>query len=413
MLRRYSSNAWQLFACVLLTLSTMLSATVSQAIPAWSRFYNDPPTDCASCHTSGGWQLNKRGVAYLRYGHQFEGDNVKPNLSDYVSLSFKGRVNGGESRIESFEEHSFSIYTGGPLGKGFSFFGELYFHEAAGKTSAPADKCDDKCSDFGDYGRSKLAEAYVQYTHGGEENYTSVRFGQIMPQLLHFNNGGARLSSGRPMLWTKASINKDNPYQAFSRQYGLDVSQHIDGWNFSVGTVNGTGFSSKQTNTVDNNDEKDVFSSIDYTFDKWGSNLGLFAYDGHSPVFDPAITDENVELYTVEYQRYALIGNWVIERQGIMAAYLYGEDTLDDLGNDAIGQGYYVQPYFYPTKNTGVFARFEKWDMEGSAATASSGATVGASYVPFEYGRFVMDVTRYGHDAHRDTVFTLEANYQF
>lgn len=136
-------------------------------------------------------------------------------VSHTTSLGYKYRFKGGETSTETFEAHAFSIYSGGALDKGFSYFTELYFHENSGANTG--------AGDFGDYGRSKLAESYIQYTRGSDSGFMTFRFGQIQPQILHIHNMGARTSQGRPNLWS-AKFNGDNAYTAFSRQYGVDAA---------------------------------------------------------------------------------------------------------------------------------------------------------------------------------------------
>lgn len=122
-------------AAVLATIAGLhlLSPPSAEAIPAWARRYD---VDCSSCHVGGGWKLNRMGQDFLRYGHRFEGDSTKDTgFGDYNSFGYKFRFNGGNKKIESFEQHAFSIYTGGPLGGGFSYFAELYLHENSGKNN--------------------------------------------------------------------------------------------------------------------------------------------------------------------------------------------------------------------------------------------------------------------------------------
>lgn len=381
---------------VLLLLAGFLFTLRAEAVPAWSRLYADKDTDCQGCHTQGGWQLNKMGMTFLRYGHRLEedGDKVADSLADYTSFSFKVRALGGEEKLETFEQHSFAIYTGGNLGKGFSFFAELYFHENSGKITGS--------SDFGDYGRSKLAEAFIQYTDGSEAEYFATRFGQIQPQILHVNNMGARMSQGRPRLWTHATINNNNPYQAFSRQYGIDAYYHINGLTTTLGLVNGTG---TQFNVVDNNQAKDIYSSVDYTWGRHGSNVGLLYYQGHYPITDTS----NSLLYTDDYNRIMALGRLAFGYYDIMAAYLTGEDEVSAAGNTEGGQGYYVQPNIHLHKDLGFYARYERWEPDN--ANDSDGYTLGLSWLASEYGRFVFDISNYGIEGSTDVVFTLEANF--
>src|SRR3970282_695052 len=117
------------------------------------------------------------------------------------SIAQKSRYNWGETetggvksaKVNSFEQHALSLYMGGPLQKDFSYFAELYWHENSGKTSGTGD--------LDDYARSKPADAYLQYLNRqSEESYTSIRFGQFSPYLLHLHGVGARLSQDRPFV---------------------------------------------------------------------------------------------------------------------------------------------------------------------------------------------------------------------
>ena len=207
-------------------------AQYSFGIAAWARKYG---ADCSMCHW-GGFKLNKTGQDFLRYGHQMPGETAAgKSLNEYASMTGKVRFNAEQAKAASpsFEEHAFSLYTGGPLDNGFSYFVEMYFHENSGKTSG--------ASDFNDYGRSKLAEAYIQYTRGGDDMFTTVRFGQILSQLLYIHGTGGRVPYARSAALT--SKVGSNPYTPFQRNYGIEVDQKFKSFQLGAGLVNGTGSS--------------------------------------------------------------------------------------------------------------------------------------------------------------------------
>ena len=385
-------------ACLALALLEALLAAPAQAIPAWSRRYKEPKTDCLSCHTWGSWKLNKRGQDFMRYGHHFEGDKEEGlGLSEYVSLASKIRFIGGNLKLESFHQEAFSIYAGGTLGKGFSFFIEGYFHDNTGRNTG--------ASDFGDFGRTKLAESVLQYTNGGEERYFTARVGQILPQLLHINGMGARTSAVRANLWTRSSINPGNAYQPFSRQYGLDVAYHAFASNAVVGLVNGTG---TLLNVDDNNQHKDVYLSLDHTFDKWGSNLGVLYYDGKYPV------GEGASAYSDRFHRWYALGDFSRTHFNAKAAFVTGRDDVDAAGRRAKGDGFYLEGYYYPVKWGGLFTRYERWDPNKDVgADHSDGVTGGFSCTPFEYGRFVGEISKYGRSGLKETTYVIEANFMW
>ena len=385
-------------ACLALTLLEALLATPAQAIPAWSRRYKEPKTDCLSCHTWGSWKLNKRGQDFMRYGHHFEGDKEEDlGLSEYFSLASKIRFIGGNQKLESFQQNAISIYSGGSLGKGFSYFVEAYLHDNTGKNTG--------ASDFGDYGRTKLAESVLQYTAGREERYFTARVGQILPQLLHINGMGARTSAVRANLWTRSSINPGNAYQPFSRQYGLDVAYHAFATNAVVGLVNGTG---SLLNVDDNNQHKDVYVSLDHTFDKWGSNLGVLYYDGDFPV------GEGTSAYSDHFHRWYALGDFSRAHFNAKAAFVTGRDEIDAAGHEAKGDGFYLEGYYYPVKWGGLFTRYERWDPNSAVGgDHSDGVTGGFTVTPFVYGRFVGEISKYGRSGAKETTYTIEANFMW
>jgi hypothetical protein len=385
-------------ACLALALLEALLAAPAQAIPAWSRRYKEPKTDCLSCHTWGSWKLNKRCQDFMRYGHHFEGDKEEGlGLSEYFSIASKIRFIGGNQKLESFQQNAISVYSGGSLGKGFSYFFEAYLHDNSGKNTGP--------SDFGDYGRSKLAESVLQYTHGPEARYFTARVGQILPQLLHINGMGARTFATRANLWTRASINPGNAYQPFSRQYGLDVAYHAFASNAVVGLVNGTG---SLLNVDDNNQFKDLYFSLDHTFDKWGSHLGALYYDGEFPI------GEGTAGYPDRFHRWIGVGDFSRAHFNAKAAFVTGRDEVDAAGNQAKGDGFYLEGYYYPVKWGGLFTRYERWDPNKAVdGDHSDGVTGGFTVTPFVYGRFVGEISKYGRSGAKETTYTIEANFMW
>src|SRR3989338_510414 len=134
-------------------------------------------------------------------------------------------------------------------------------------------------SDFSDFGRTKLADAFLQYTYGDEKKFTTARFGQISPQLLYIHGTGGRFGKDRAMALT-STLGSTN-YKPFQRNYGAEVSQFYKGFMGTVGVLNGTGGS--LFNVVDTNSYKDVYATLDYEFNKEGSIVGLYGYHGKFP----------------------------------------------------------------------------------------------------------------------------------
>ena len=102
---------------MLVALCLTFAATDVFAVAAWARKYG---FDCTVCHWSVN-KLNKTGQDFLRQGHMnFKEDASGKSLSDYLSLTAKIRYN--TFKKDTFEQHAFSVYTGRPLDKSFSYF---------------------------------------------------------------------------------------------------------------------------------------------------------------------------------------------------------------------------------------------------------------------------------------------------
>jgi hypothetical protein len=318
----------------------------------------------------------------------------KFNLSDYASLTAKVRFNAQDSKLSSFEQHAFSLYTGGALDKGFSYFAEMYFHENSGSNSGT--------SDFSDYGRSKLAEAFIQYTYGGEDVYSTVRFGQILSQLLYIHGTGGRLGQDRSSI-LKNSIGS-NPYKPFQRNYGIELSQKLNSLNASVGVVNGTG--GTLFNTLDNNSFKDIYATVDYEFDSNGSVIGVYGYNGQYPMSG---FDDN-------FYQFGPMFNFLSDKLTVSGVYLQGMNTKNKAFDKQYSRSLYLE-LGYKLLNDVLtpYARYDYINSDTESTTETKGPVLGLVWRPYTYGRFVGEYSL-THTAsnNKDTnKFVLEAQYMF
>lgn len=404
----------------------LVSVRPASAIPAWSRRYE---VDCSSCHVAG-FKLTRMGQNFLRSGHQTVGWEEKKDLDGNVSVAQKIRYNWGQTDIDgatkpgsktnSFEQHALSLYMGGPLQKDFSYFAELYWHENSGNTSG--------ASDLNDFGRTKLADAYLQYLNRtSDEVYTSVRFGQFGPYLLHLHGVGARLSQDRPYVINSGSIG-DNPYKPFTRQYGLEVSQYYKGLNVAAAILNGTG--GKLFNRVDNDLKKDAYATLDYTFDDQGSMLGVYGYLGHYPLrVDNAVKYAGYD----DFNQLGVLGNYTRKEGAVVGALFSGSnkyaltnevtapaDTADTT-IEPKSMGFYAELQIYSLHaRVQPFIRYDFWDPDTDVkGNEVSGPLVGVSWRALDWGRlsahYQMLKTEKGSstlDETRKTI-TFEANFMY
>lgn len=424
-------------------VAAMISVRPASAIPAWARAYK---LDCNACHVAG-FKFTRTGQDFLRAGHQMEGDRGDQNLSDHVSVAQKSRYNWSETetggvksaRVNSFEQHALSIYMGGPLQKDFSYFAELYWHENSGKTSGTGD--------LDDYARSKLADAYVQYLNRqSEESYTSVRFGQFSSYLLHLHGSGARLSQDRPYVINSGTVG-DNPYKPFVRQYGVEVSQFVKGFNVAAALMNGTG--GKLFNRVDNDLKKDVYGTLDYTFDQYGSMLGVYGYAGHYPLFvdKPLATGtagsaipsaSKVLAYTTydDFNQLGVLGNLTRKQGALVGALFTGKneftsgtptevvfplDSLAATKSEIKSMGYYAEVQLYTLHpRVQPFVRYDFWDPNTDVDDNEVlGPLFGISWRALDAGRLVAHYTQLKTKKPAPAAepvkktFTFEVNFMF
>ncbi len=388
-------------------MALMASVDTSHAITAWARKYG---VSCNVCHGSG-YKLTRVGQKFLRNGHVMPGggEQKEANISDYVALTAKLRTWAKSSKAEtlatgvetkssrsSFEAHALSMYTGGPLDKGFSYFAEFYLHENEKKN--PLENSETNASDMGDWGRSKLAEAYLQYVKGDDDIYWTARMGRIMPWLVHLHEGGARLEYSRPLAFT-STVYTENPYRAFSRQYGASAGFNYKEAFLEAGLVNGTG---KHENSVEigTDTHKDIFVTLDYSFGGLGSMVGLYYYNGQyrSDWFNPIYTSPD------KFDQIGLMANYTFDLKGykgaLVGTYLSGKNKFDTSGISGFerkSKGYYLEAQSHWMN--GDLSPYFRWDFFDADTSFSDnekqGPVLGLHWKPMEHGRFVWEVSEY------------------
>lgn len=349
-----------------LFLFVLLGNQDASAISAWSRRYN---TECSMCH----WQVNKLnnfGIEFLHRGHRLPGESAKVddnyvNLSDYLSVTAKTRYKDGNTTYGTFDVEALSLYAGGPLSENYSFFYEQYLHES---NSTRANQ-------------EKLADAYLHYKTSGENRYLTARIGQIAPYLWMTHGTGARLGISRPMPLADKDIGS-NPYRPRQRQYGAEAGYVMEDWKLRgyFALVNGTGHSTP--NLTDNNDYKDQYLTVEKIFDKYGSNLGLYAYNGQYPLtgFDD------------KFYQLALVGEFAREKFSVYGGALYGKnDTLSS--GDRNSKGAYLEGDFkLPIERLAGLLRYDYLDPDTNTSNdLVKGPTVGLSYWLTTFARATLE----------------------
>lgn len=402
------------FAIVAAFMVITLFENQAFAIAAWARRYKQ---DCTSCHAQVN-KFNKAGKQFLMLGHRLYGDSweqkaaggeaaefgVKEepealSLSDYFSITQKTRAIGRITEFEdekiksekesTFDVEAFPIYTGGPLGKHFSYFTEIYIHESAsGKVFAS-----DLAGDFRDYGRTKLADSFIQFNAGNEKIYTAIRAGQLQSWFIQFHGAGARLPISRPYVIEASQVGQ-NPYRPRQRNYGVEVNQYVKGLIGSLGIVNGTGH--VPFNVRDNNNFKDLYGTAVYMLDKSdskfdGSDVGVYGYLGRYPVTEKKEGKIN-QLYDDDFYRVGAGGSLVYSGLEVSGVVLTGKNTVSAKEDKQTNLGFFVEADYVLNKWLAPFMRYDYFDPNTNKELDEvKGVVFGISYHMLRWGRAVLE----------------------
>lgn len=336
------------------------------AVPAWSR---GEATACSTCHATPTWQLTTVGLDFLRNGHRADPLKHKvkgQTLENYISLVWKGRFfsdqldsdrtgNASTQKPKSqFEQHSFSLYTGGALNERFSYFTELYLSENTGATSGSN-------ITQGDASRKKLAEAFLQYNHPiAEGQFVAVRAGEILPEILHVFGVGARSIEQRAVVLNEPLAGNSNTYRPFSRQQGIDVKYNAEHLELSTGLLNGSDTST--TNSIDADSHKDWYVAGLYMFDEQESAVGVFHYNGQFANYTTKQDFSTPLLYRNDFNRTGLLGRFIRDDWRLVGSYFFGEETVNATGAKASNAGYYALLDYNFSEKLGTFVRYDYLD---------------------------------------------------
>lgn len=339
----------------------LLAPKHSLAIPAWSRLTG---SNCSSCHATPTFQLTAFGLDFLRNGHRLEAAPDKLDASvqkwdNYLSLVWKFRAYTEENKNPSsqLEQHSFSIYTGGPLSERLSYFTEMYLNENTGSTAG---------SNVvqGDASRKKLAEAFLQYNQPVGSGFLAVRAGEILPEIIHVFGAGARSGEQRALVLNDRA-NPANPYKPFTRTMGVDAKLNMGRVEVTAGVVNGA---MSATNAIDSNNHKDWYGAALVAFDQYQSAVGVFHYDGMYSVYTTATgtstpDDPSQTLsYNNDFTRDGLLLRFIRNKWRVVGVYFMGEETVNAAGAENDNEGYYALVDFNFTDRIGVFGRYDLLD---------------------------------------------------
>lgn len=393
----------------LVTLAILVIPATSQAIPAWSRKFKMP---CTSCHFGGSNKLMPAGLKFQRRGDTMASEEVKKeldelNLGNYLSFAGKTRYEA-EADVDPstrFDQEAISIYTGGPLYERFSYFFEFYLHERGKEASSGGGQIDSST-------RSKLAEAYLQYTSNpGGDTYNFVRAGQYTPRVIYAASTGGRLSVSRPLLWND-TVGGGNLYTPRDRFYGVTFGGSNKGLFVEGGLTNGGGGNARP-NLAEQNNAKDWFLSASQDLDANGSSISAYYYKGFYPVaaVGTSGTTGFVPAYDDSFNRFALMADYVKDDFTLSGAYAVGQNK-NFSGTNRSPKAFYLEAGLNVGAADTIFARYDTFDYD--LAPKKSGFALGWSKRLSNVGRVVTEYTNYsvsgGATAKK---LTIELNWMF
>jgi hypothetical protein len=352
----------------LLIAVALLSPGTLLAVPAWSR---SEGTACSSCHATPTWQLTNVGLDFLKNGHRnepFKYNSKGQTWDNYFSVLWKYRfyndrlddARTGNANTQkpstNFEQHSFALYTGGPLSERFSYFTEIYLSENTGSTSGPNIA-------QGDASRKKLAEAFLQYNHPidfGDKSFVSVRVGEIVPDIIHVFGVGARSAEQRAIPLNDALPGNTNTWRPFSRQQGIDATLNSGHFEATVGLVNGSDTST--TNSIDADSHKDWYASALANVDENESAVGVFHYNGSFANYATKQDFSTALLFKNDFNRTGLLGRFIRDNWRLVGTYWMGEETANAALVKAKNRGYYGLIDYNFSEKLGAYLRYDHLD---------------------------------------------------
>lgn len=330
----------------------------SAAVPAWSRLTG---STCNSCHATPTWQLTTFGLDFLKNGHRLEAAPAKFDLGvqkwdNYLSLVWKFRAYSEENKNPSsqFEQHSFSIYSGGALSERFSYFTEMYLSENTGKTAAGTTGVVQD-----DAARKKLAEAFLQYNQPlGGKNFLAVRAGAILPEHIHVFGAGARSAEQRALVLNDKG-NPANPYKVFTRAQGVDAKLNMGHLEVAAGILDGA---ANATNAIDTNNHKDYYASALLAFDKNESAIGAYHYGGRYSVYATADDPATALTYNNDFTKDGVLFRFIRDKWRVVGVYFLGKEDGDAVGTERNNEGYYGLIDYNLTDKLGAYVRYDMLD---------------------------------------------------
>ncbi len=362
------------FPCLLLlvTVFSILHVRSSQAVPAFARREG---AKCQMCHFRLP-ELNEDGHSYIRRGFREERGGMEPQAG----------MDMGTKEAAKTPAASIARPLGEPLPMDWRHYltvmghhtYEAHGHEKAGFHSGMIDgwiggPLDPHWSGIANFafdieaGGVAVEQAYAQFNTSWNPRFASLRFGQILPLSVLFNEGGAGMPLSAPVVLETPS-RAENAWTPTTLLRGVEIGAvDLPRWNAYLGV------GQPQIEGLLGASHTDVYASAEYLVGKKGNALSAIGYKGKitaSPG-QPSIDYERVTLFANAYGR---------GMKGVLGA-LWGRDR--PAGNPSLStSGWFLLGEALLAERWAGYARYDHANREAPVGDAETtdGPTLGVSY---------------------------------
>lgn len=328
------------------------------AIPVFARRYG---TSCTTCHVIIP-KLNHFGLAFRANGYRipvndekfFKQENVslgapawknewpkrgvwpgaiadRPPIAVRFQLDTNIFGSGSQPHLNFDTPHELSFYTGGTLGTGISYFGEVEFKaESSGESEV------------------ELSLAFINFDHLFGTTLANIRFGRFEPVAAPFSRFWRRLTSADYNVTEYLAFTDPSPgsFSFKSRQMGVEFWGGRTGPNGHGGIEYGIGLVNGADSRKDTNTKKDVEWSLAYKFGGYGIT-GPTMEEPESLLQANNFIDNSIKIGTFgiagrrgigatedKYHRVGVKFDAFIQRLNLYGAYVRGRDRfMDDVSS--------------------------------------------------------------------------------
>jgi len=351
---------------LLAAVSALLYGGAAHAIPAFARREG---VGCQMCHFRMP-ELNQDGHEYAMRGLREENEftlATRPSLSaakprplgqpleivwaEYLTLMGHHMFIAQENQESQFDAGEMDIWAAGPINPHWT-----------GVLNPSFDI---------EEGGADVAEGYGMYITRWSDRSGSVRFGQLLPFAMLFNQAGPSMALTEPVVLSQPAPS-GSTWAPDSLLRGAEVGAvNLPRWNAYFGV--GQPYLPDAPDNVEPN--TDVYASTQWLIGDKGDGLTGYGYWGHASLGLPAADD-------LSFHRLGLFGTYYNPKQTLKlnAGYMTGEDSIVDASLDS--DGYYLLAEYLLSDRWAIYGRYDhlEQDQPGGGSETSKGPALGVSW---------------------------------